>query len=169
MSTIVSILQQLSRPYTHAPSWSRDFHCFWGMRFCSCPRIRDFWYFATVVDAPRADSICNNPIPEWQSRIGMCWSFYERSDAVCTTVFGIDFFARIFGPTGAWSRVWREVVTCMSSRQRRWLDDSIPSARLFRTQISNPSKSQITFLFRFTPKMAIERVFWIRITIPELD
>ena len=39
-------------------------------------------------------------------------------------------------------------------RQRRWLDDSIPSARLFQIQISNPSKSQITFLFRFTSKMA---------------
>ena len=49
----------------------------------------------------RADSICNNPIPEWQSRIGMRGSFYERSDAVCTTVFGIDVFARIFGPTRA--------------------------------------------------------------------
>ena len=41
------------------------------------------------------DSICNNPIPEWQSRIGMRGSFYERSDAVCTTVFRIDYFARI--------------------------------------------------------------------------
>ena len=90
----------------------------------------------------RADSICNNPIPEWQSRIGMRGSFYERSVSGCTTVFGIDFFARIFGPTRAWSRAWREVRTCMSSRQRRWLDDSIPSARLFRIQIRNPSKSR---------------------------
>ena len=49
---------------------------------------------------------------------------------------------------------WREVVTCMSMRQRRWLDDSIPSARLFRILINNPSKSRITFLFRFTSKMA---------------
>ena len=83
----------------------------------------------------RADSIGNNPIPEWQSRIGVRGSFYERPDPVCATVFGIDFFARIFGRTGAWSRAWREVVTCMSSRQRQWLDDSIPSARLFRIQI----------------------------------
>ena len=42
----------------------------------------------------------------------------------------------------------------MSSRQRRWLYDSIPSAWLFRIQISNPSKSRIVFLFRFTSKMA---------------
>ena len=30
----------------------------------------------------RADSICNNPFPEWQSRIGMRGSFYERSVSV---------------------------------------------------------------------------------------
>ena len=54
-----------------------------------------------VLAIPRVHSICNNPIPEWQSRIGMRWIFNERSDAVCTTVFGIDFFARIFGRTRA--------------------------------------------------------------------
>ena len=113
------------------------------------------WSEVTTAEATlRADSICNNPIPEWQFRIGIRGSFYERCDAVCTTVFGIDFFARIFGPTRAWSRTWHEVVTCMSSRQRRWLDDSIPSARLFRIQIRNPSKCRITFLFRFTLNMA---------------
>ena len=51
----------------------------------------------------RADLICNNP-----SRMAIqnrnAWEFYERSDvhdAVCTSVFGIDFFARIFGPMRA--------------------------------------------------------------------
>ena len=42
--------------------------------------------------ALRAHLICNNPIPECQSRIGMRESSNERSNAVCTTVFGIDFF-----------------------------------------------------------------------------
>ena len=48
-------------------------------------------YSYPIISALRADSICNNPIPEWQSRIGTHGSFCECSDAVCATVFGIDF------------------------------------------------------------------------------
>ena len=48
-------------------------------------------------NALSANSFCSKPIPEWQSRIGLRGSFNERSDTVYTTVFGIDFFARIFG------------------------------------------------------------------------
>ena len=60
------------------------------------------YMFSNICSAIRMHSICDNPIPEWQSRIGMRWIFNERSDTVCTTIFGMDFFfAGIFGRTRA--------------------------------------------------------------------
>ena len=66
-------------------------------------------------------------------------SFNERSDAVCTTVFAIDFFA-IF--------CVRLSLACILANVGDWTMQS--REQLFRIQFSNLSRSRITFLFRFT-------------------
>ena len=105
---------------------------------------------------------CNNPNSKLRKAIqkGVRGSFYER--ALWRGLYHcFRFFARIFGPPRVWSRAraWREVVTCICLRLRANVGDwtiQSPSAGLSRIQISNPSKSRITFLFRLTSKKSVQ-------------
>ena len=65
--------------------WTKDFRTLW-----SCFRVSTLEF--------RVHLICTDPIPEWQSRIGMRCILYEHCDAVYTIVFGIDFFCKDFRP-----------------------------------------------------------------------
>ena len=138
--------------------------------YLQCRWLRQWWdVLSKKAPAFGAQSICNNPIPGWQSRIGMHWIFNERSDAVCTTVFGIYIFCKDFRPNTNENIITRLACGCdlhvFAPTFIGILDESIPSARIFRIQISNPSKSWITFLFRFTSKMTNRTAYSVLVRI----
>ena len=104
-------------------------------------------------NALRANLICNNPILECQSRIGMSEISNERSYTVCLTVFGMNLFRGFSVEREDDDAHWvRLELACFR--------DSIPSRRLIRIQISNPSKRVGLHSYSGLPrKRLIARVF----------